>query len=127
MGGDMTVEFEFEVPADKLTVRVVIYPTLAALNEAAPHDERIGAVVERDTHRRYGDDDAFEVTFKATMRFCKERLGGGVVAHEATHVAVLAHNGTTITCDNDEPFAATVGEVVRHVYLGLRDHGLIDS
>lgn len=115
------VEFSFEVPDDRLTVHVLVYPTLKALNEATACSDPIGAEVERYTHER-GDD----VWFTATMRFCRPRLGVSVIAHEAAHIAVLVHESDRpLRCDNDEPFALTVGEVARHVTLGLRDTGCI--
>lgn len=123
------VEFGFERPEDSLTVMVRVYPTLDDLNEAVPCEERIGGVTQRSTRRRFVNDvPAYR--HECIVNLCEERLGGGVIAHEAVHVAVGVHAlpGAPLVLDdtNDEPFALTVGEVTRHINLGLRDHGLID-
>lgn len=137
---DFEITVEYETPR---AVRVMVYDSLKGLRIAATRHENVTVSKRRKKHGAFADTLGIchrvewldrEGNSKpqcAIVRLAKPHIGVGMVAHELTHAAVwmLELNGepAQLTCENDEPLAWVVGELVRQTVNKMHEHGIYDE
>lgn len=115
-------------------VRVIVYETLKGLRGAAArHDNQTRS--RRKRHRgefadTLGVCHRFELQDHAgeSRPWAREYSGIGIVSHELAHAVVWmrelhhGHGMAPLTCADDEPFAWTLGDLVRLTVAALYEH-----
>lgn len=137
---DFTVHTTYEdVPRE---VRVVVYDSVSALRAAATRYDN----AQRLRSKRLRDSNAdtlgvchrFELQDHkgnskppcAIVRYARPHTGAGIVSHELAHAAVwmreLHEGDKALTCEDDEPFAWTLGDLVRQTVDAMYDRNVYE-
>lgn len=141
---DFTVETEYRDDTPR-RVRIVVYDSLKGFRIAA---SRHANQTRSKRHKLRGefagalglcerfewqDQDGNSRPDCATVRLAEPHLGVGIVSHEMAHAAVWIREldgngeGEPLVCENDEPFAWVLGDLVRQAINGMNEHGVYDA
>jgi len=137
---DFIITLKFEIPRE---VRVVVYDHVKGLRIAASRYDNRPRPRRRRLRGTYSDtlgichrfetldDEGQPQPLCAIVRLARPNLGVGIITHELAHAAVwvweLTEKGKPLTCDNDEPFAWMLGELVRQTINAMNERGVYDA
>lgn len=133
---DFTIRVKYEVPRD---VRVIVYDSPKGLRIAATRYDNRTKSQKRKSRGEYSrtlgvchrfeflGDKGESLPLCAIVRLAEPNLGVGIVSHEMAHAALWVYElaeDKPLVCDNDEPFAWILGELVRQSVTQLYERGI---
>lgn len=135
---DFTIRVKYEVPR---AVQVIVYDSIKGFRIAATRHDNTLKSKKRKGRGTYsnalGVCHRFELLYDgnslplcAIVRLAEPNLGVGIVSHELAHAALWVYElseDKPLVCDNDEPFAWVLGELVRQTVNKLNEHGIYDA
>lgn len=132
---DFTIRVRYDSPRD---VRVIVYDSVKGLRIGATRHDNRSSSKRRGTYantlgvcHRFEllDDKDESCPLCAIVRLAEPNLGIGIVSHELAHAALWVYElaeDKPLICDNDEPFAWILGELVRQTVNKMNEHGIYD-
>lgn len=136
---DFTIRVKYELPRD---IRVIVYDSPKGLRIAATrYDNR----TKRQNQQQRGNysrtlgvchrfellgDTGESLPLCAIVRLAEPNLGMGIVSHEMAHAALWVYElaeDKPLVCDNDEPFAWVLGELVRQTVNKMTEAGIYEE
>lgn len=136
---NFAIRVKYEVPRE---VRVIVYDSIKGLRIAATRYDNTSKSKTRKGRGTYSNalgvchrfewlndkDESYPLC--AIVRLAEPNLGVGIVSHELAHAALWVYElseDKPLVCDNDEPFAWVLGELVRQTVNKLNEHGVYDT
>lgn len=135
---DFTIRVKYEVPRD---VRVIVYDSVKGLRIAATRFDNLSKAKKGKTRGGYAqtlgichrfelqDKDGASKPLCSIVRLAEPNLGVGIVSHEMAHAALWVYElaeEKPLVCNNDEPFAWVLGELVRQSINQMTAHGIYE-